>query len=86
MTIITAILPAYNEEISVLHSKQHVGRVVVDDGSRYITIKPQMKAPRVTPLEGVSTYAPQGIRVRGVENPQGFGMMNADADLVTLHI
>jgi len=57
MTIITAILPAYNEEISVLHSKQHVGRVVVDDGSRYITIKPQMKAPRVTPLEGVTTYA-----------------------------
>ncbi len=36
--------------------------------------KPQMKAPRVTPLEGVSTYAPQGIRVRGVENPQGFGI------------
>ena len=31
-------------------------------------------APRVTPLEGVSTYAPQGIRVRGVENPQGFGI------------
>jgi hypothetical protein len=25
--------------------------------------KPQMKAPRVTLLEGVSTYAPQGIRV-----------------------
>ena len=36
--------------------------------------KPQIKAPRVTPLEGVSTYAPQGIRVRGVENPQGFGI------------
>ncbi|VVB97271.1 Uncharacterised protein [uncultured archaeon] len=58
--------------------------------------KPQIKAPRVTPLSGVSTstvapvdvahtygsppyvdiaarYAPQGIRVRGVENPQGFG-------------
>jgi hypothetical protein len=33
-----------------------------------------MMAPRVTPLEGVSTYAPQGIRVRGVENPQGFGI------------
>jgi hypothetical protein len=67
-------------------------------------IKPQIKAPRVTLLEGVSTptvtpvdcvhthasalayvdgrpqgaqpltYAPQGIRVRGVENPQGFGI------------
>ena len=36
--------------------------------------KPQMKAPRVTPLEGVSTYAPQGIRVRGVENPQCYGI------------
>jgi putative protease len=66
--------------------------------------KPQITAPRVTPLEGVSTstvtpvdcvhtyasalayvderpqgaqpltYAPQGIRVRGVENPQGFGV------------
>ena len=36
--------------------------------------KPQIKAPRVTPLEGVSTYAPQGIRVRGVENLQGFGI------------
>ncbi|MDP2840994.1 MAG: hypothetical protein Q8O17_01800 [Candidatus Methanoperedens sp.] len=45
--------------------------------------KPQIKAPRVTPLEGVSTYAPQGIRVRGVENPQGFGMMNADTTIIT---
>ncbi len=36
--------------------------------------KPQMKAPRVTPLEGVSTYALRGIGVRGVENPQGFGI------------
>ncbi|MBU3966795.1 MAG: hypothetical protein KKG76_05390 [Euryarchaeota archaeon] len=27
---------------------------------------------------GVSTYALRGIRVRGVENPQGFGVMNAD--------
>jgi putative protease len=36
--------------------------------------KPQIMAPRVTPLEGVSTYAPQGIRVRGVEKPQGFGV------------
>ncbi len=33
-------------------------------------IKPQIKAPRVTPLEGVSTYAPQGIRVCGVEGTQ----------------
>ncbi len=41
----------------------------------YITKnKPQIKAPRVTPLEGVSTYALRGIRVRGVENPQGFGI------------
>jgi len=30
--------------------------------------KPQIMSPRVTPLEGVPTYAPQGIRVRGVEN------------------
>jgi hypothetical protein len=37
-----------------------------------------MMAPRVTPLEGVSTYALRGIGVRGVENPQGFGMINAD--------
>jgi len=36
--------------------------------------KPQIKAPRVTPLEGVSTYALRGIGVRGVENPQGFGI------------
>src|SRR3990172_4448591 len=36
--------------------------------------EPQIKAPRVTPLEGVSTYALRGIRVRGVENPQGFGI------------
>ncbi|MCZ7401144.1 MAG: hydrogenase iron-sulfur subunit [Candidatus Methanoperedens sp.] len=35
--------------------------------------EPQIMAPRVTPLEGVSTHAPQGKRVRGVENPQGFG-------------
>ncbi len=36
--------------------------------------EPHMKAPRVMPLEGVSTYALRGIRVRGVENPQGFGI------------
>ncbi len=36
--------------------------------------KPQIKAPRVTPLEGVSTYTLRGIRVCGVENPQGFGI------------
>ena len=36
--------------------------------------KPQIKAPRVTPLEGVSTYTLRGIGVRGVENPQGFGI------------
>ncbi len=36
--------------------------------------EPQIKAPRVTPLEGVSTYALRGIRVRGVENTQGFGI------------
>jgi hypothetical protein len=35
--------------------------------------KPQMKAPRVTPLEGVSTHG-NAMRVRGVENPQGFGI------------
>jgi hypothetical protein len=34
--------------------------------------KPQIKAPRVTPLEGVSTHG-AAMRVRGVENPQGFG-------------
>ncbi len=33
-----------------------------------------LRSARVTPREGVSTYAPQGIRVRGVENPQGFGI------------
>ncbi|GFO97815.1 hypothetical protein ig2599ANME_2026 [groundwater metagenome] len=37
-------------------------------------MEPQINAPKVAPLEGVSTYAPQGIRVRGVENPQGFGV------------
>jgi hypothetical protein len=42
-------------------------------------LKPQIIAPRVTPLEGVSTYVLRGIRVRGVENPQGFSLMNADA-------
>jgi len=36
--------------------------------------KPQIMAPRVTPLEGVSTYALRGLGVRGVENPQGFGI------------
>ncbi|MBU4076453.1 MAG: hypothetical protein KKD46_01600 [Euryarchaeota archaeon] len=30
-----------------------------------------------TTLEGVSTHG-CAMRVRGVENPQGFGMMNAD--------
>ncbi|VVB87118.1 Uncharacterised protein [uncultured archaeon] len=33
-----------------------------------------MKAPGVTSLEGVSTYALWGIRVRGVKNPQGFSI------------
>ncbi|MCX9025489.1 MAG: hypothetical protein OIN85_05265 [Candidatus Methanoperedens sp.] len=37
-----------------------------------IKIEPQIKAPRVTPLEGVSTHG-AAMRVRGVENPQGFG-------------
>ncbi|HEX7575755.1 MAG TPA: hypothetical protein VF360_05195 [Candidatus Methanoperedens sp.] len=36
--------------------------------------EPLIMAPRVTPLEGVFTYAPRGIGVRGVENPQGFGI------------
>jgi len=36
--------------------------------------KPQMIAPRVTPLEGVYTYALRGIRGCGVEKPQGFGI------------
>jgi len=36
--------------------------------------EPQIMASRVTPLEGVSTYALRGIGVRGVENPQGFGI------------
>jgi hypothetical protein len=36
--------------------------------------EPQIMAPRVTPLEGVSTYAMRGIGVRGVENPQGFSI------------
>jgi hypothetical protein len=36
--------------------------------------EPRIMAPRVTPLEGVSTYALRGIRMRGVENPQGFGI------------
>ena len=39
-----------------------------------VKLEPLIKAPRVTPLEWVSTYATQGIRVRGVENPQGFGI------------
>jgi hypothetical protein len=39
-----------------------------------IATEPQIMAPRVTPLEGVSTYARRGIGVRGVENPQGFGI------------
>jgi hypothetical protein len=31
--------------------------------SIFIKIKPQMKAPRVAPLEGASTYAPAGAYV-----------------------
>jgi hypothetical protein len=37
-------------------------------------MEPQIMSPRVTPLEGVSTYALRGIGVRGVEKPQGFGI------------
>jgi hypothetical protein len=37
-------------------------------------MEPQIISPTITPIEGVSTYVPQGIRVRGVENPQGFGI------------
>jgi putative protease len=44
------------------------------EGNGFKKNKPQIKAPRVTSLEDVSTYAPQSIRVRGVENPQGFGI------------
>ncbi len=39
-----------------------------------IEMEPQIMAPRVTPMEGVSTYALRGIGVRGVEKPQGFGI------------
>ncbi|MFZ3058954.1 MAG: hypothetical protein WA102_04365 [Candidatus Methanoperedens sp.] len=37
----------------------------------------QIKMPMVMPQEGVSTHG-AAMRVRGVENPQGFGMMNVD--------
>ncbi len=41
--------------------------------SNFYEKEPQIKAPRVTPLEGVYTYC-SAIRGRGVENPQGFGI------------
>ncbi|MFZ3060801.1 MAG: DUF3656 domain-containing protein [Candidatus Methanoperedens sp.] len=46
--------------------------VVYFGGEVFENTKPQIKAPRVTPLEGVSTHG-AAMRVRGVENPQGFG-------------
>ncbi len=36
--------------------------------------KPQIKAPRVTPLEGVSTYAHRAYVLCGNREPIGFGI------------
>ncbi len=35
--------------------------------------KPQIKTPRVTPLEGVSTYAQRAYVLFGSREPLGFG-------------
>ncbi len=48
----------------------HAVETVASETSREPEKEPQIKAPRVTPLEGVSTHG-EAMRVRGVENPQG---------------
>ena len=60
--------------VTSLQSRASGGRIHVCPHRAYVGTKSRSVAFGV----GVYTYAPQGIRVRGVENPQGFGMMNAD--------
>jgi len=61
--------------IIALRSKTVMSSGVTEklDG-KLLNNKPQIIAPRVTSLAGVSTYALRGIRVRRVENLQGFGI------------
>ncbi len=55
---------------ALLHAVETVASVKTEQP---VEKEPQIKAPRVTPLEGVSTHG-TAMRVCGVENPQGFGI------------
>jgi glycosyltransferase involved in cell wall biosynthesis len=82
MPSITALLPAYNEEISigsvVLRTKQYADRVIViDDGSSDRTVE-------VAALAGAEVLRHSENRGKGAALKTGFASLNADTVIVTV--
>ena len=82
MPSITALLPAYNEEISigsvVLRTKQYADRVIViDDGSCDRTAE-------VAALAGAEVLFHEVNRGKGAALKTGFASLNGDAVIVTI--
>lgn len=82
MPIITALLPAYNEEVSigsvVLRARQYVDRVIViDDGSTDHTAE-------VAALAGAEVLRHVENRGKGAALRTGFESLNGDAVIVTI--
>ncbi len=82
MPSITALLPAYNEEISigsvVLRTKQYVDRVIViDDGSSDRTVE-------VAALAGAEVLRHVENQGKGAALKTGFASLNADTVIVTI--
>jgi glycosyltransferase involved in cell wall biosynthesis len=82
MPSITALLPAYNEEISigsvVLRTKQYADRVIViDDGSSDRTAE-------VAALAGAEVLRHKVNQGKGAALKTGFGSMNGSAVIITI--
>ena len=82
MSSIVALLPAYNEEVSigsvVLRTKQYADRVVViDDGSRDNTAE-------VAAMAGAEVLRHSRNHGKGAALKTGFGSVNGDSVIVTI--
>ena len=82
MPSITALLPAYNEEVSigsvVLRTRQFADRViVVDDGSLDRTAE-------VAALAGAEVLRHEENRGKGAALKTGFASLNGDSIIVTI--
>ena len=82
MPLITALLPAYNEEVSigsvVLRTRQFADRViVVDDGSLDRTAE-------VAALAGAEVLRHEENRGKGAALKTGFKSLNGDSIIVTI--